>query len=323
MPDGIDLFGGLGGTTEGAIQAGVKVRWAANHWQAAVHAHKKNHPEVEVSCQDLKQANFLDCPKTNIVYASPECRGHSHARGADKPHHDDSRATAYAVLSCIEAVAPDIVIVENVVEFRNWGPRDRQTQKILSYGKGHYFNLWKENLACAGYQLSENIIDSADLGVPQNRVRMFVVGVHRDVHDGAIEIPRPRVKHKPASSIINFNLPMKKIDVCDKTLDKIHFGRLRLGKRFLIQYNGQSQAQPLDEPLGSVTTVDRFGLVDGNYFRMLAIEEYKRAMGFPEKYWLPDNHRVALKMLGNAVVPAVAKYVTEYVIGKVYKKRAA
>ncbi|HWG67484.1 MAG TPA: DNA cytosine methyltransferase, partial [Rhodanobacteraceae bacterium] len=50
MADGaftaIDLFAGAGGFSTGAVQAGCKVVWAANHWEAAVNAHAANHPNT-------------------------------------------------------------------------------------------------------------------------------------------------------------------------------------------------------------------------------------------------------------------------------------
>jgi DNA (cytosine-5)-methyltransferase 1 len=323
----LDLYSGSGGTTEGAEQAGVNVLWAANHNLIAVETHRRNHPNVEVSCQDLKQANFCQVLKkigrTNIVYASPECRGHTKARGSEQPHHDDSRATAYAVLSCVEVIQPDIVIIENVPEFRNWGPRCRKTGRLCDKGLNYF--LWRSTLQGAGYLLSENILDSADLGVPQHRKRLFVVGVHKDVSSRPIHIPQPNKKHIPSRNIIDFSRRMDKIDsdrLCQTTLRKIHNGKVMLGDSFLIQYNGNSGARSLDEPIGSITTKERFGLVVKDRYRMLSVDEYKAAMGFRKSYLLPKKKADAVKLLGNAVVPRVAKYVTEHVLGKVYNKAA-
>src|SRR5258708_3196214 len=96
----IDLYAGLGGSTEGAKQASVKVVWAANHWPAAYDTHEANHPETTHKLQDLQQANFLEVPRHDIGMASPACPGHTNARGKDKPHHDASRATAWAPVTC-------------------------------------------------------------------------------------------------------------------------------------------------------------------------------------------------------------------------------
>ncbi len=94
----IDLFAGIGGFSEGARQANIDVVWAANHWELAVQYHSANHPHTEHVCQDLHQAAWDQCPKHDILLASPACQGHTHARGKEKPHHDAQRSTAWAVV---------------------------------------------------------------------------------------------------------------------------------------------------------------------------------------------------------------------------------
>jgi len=102
----VDLFAGLGGNSEGATQAGVRVVRAANHWPEAVRVHTLNHPEAEHDCQDLQQANFHDWPDFDIMLASPACQGHTSARGKERAHHDATRSTAWAVIACAEAKRP-------------------------------------------------------------------------------------------------------------------------------------------------------------------------------------------------------------------------
>ena len=116
----VDLFAGAGGFTAGAPQAGVRVLWAANHWEAAVQVHADNHPDTEHSCQDLQQADWSRVPAHDILLASPACQGHSRARGTDRPHHDATRSTAWAVVSCAEFHQPRVIVVENVPEFCRW-----------------------------------------------------------------------------------------------------------------------------------------------------------------------------------------------------------
>jgi DNA (cytosine-5)-methyltransferase 1 len=62
----IDLFSGLGGFTEGATQAGIRVVLAANHWQSAVDCHALNHPQTLHACQDLQQADFTTFPEHDL-----------------------------------------------------------------------------------------------------------------------------------------------------------------------------------------------------------------------------------------------------------------
>lgn len=169
----IDLFAGLGGNTVAATQAGVRVVYAANHWPEAVRIHSLNHPNCRHDCQDLRQANFFNLPDFSLMLASPACQGHSVARGEDKPHHDECRSTAWAVWECAQAKRPPFIIVENVEEFMTrWGePKDRSC----------HYRLWKQGFVNMGYRIKEHVFDSADFGVPQNRLRVYVVMVHEAV----------------------------------------------------------------------------------------------------------------------------------------------
>lgn len=288
----IDLFAGAGGFTIGAIQAGIKVLWAANHNKRAVETHAANHPNIIHLCQDLHQANWGLVPRHDILLAGPECKGHTHARGKEQKHHDDSRATAWAVLSCAEYHKPPFIVVENVPGFRNW----------------IFFDLWKEGLSLLGYELTENILNAADFGVPQSRKRLFIVGHKKKIH-----IKSQQKAHKPAISIIDSEGDWNKIKKpgrAENTIRQIENARKIYGNSFLIAYYGmEKKGRSLDKPLGTVTTRDRFAIIDGKFMRMLTVEEYRRAMGFPASYQLPKTKKHAVEMLGNAVCPPVIKEV--------------
>lgn len=152
----IDLFSGLGGFSEGARKAGVEVLWAANHWPSAVEIHAANHPTTSHACQDLHQADWTQVPAHDLLLASPACQGHSRARGRERPHHDATRSTAWAVVSAAEMHRPPFLVIENVPEFAEWT----------------LFPAWTAALNALGYTLAPHIIDAADHGVPQHRVRL-------------------------------------------------------------------------------------------------------------------------------------------------------
>jgi DNA (cytosine-5)-methyltransferase 1 len=63
----------------------------------------------------------------------------------------------------------------------------------------------------------------------------------------------------------------------------------------------------LSRPVGTITTRDRWGIVDGERTRMMSAQECRAAMGFPATYILPDKHTDAVHMLGNAVAPLAAR----------------
>ena len=74
MPTLTDIFAGAGGSSTGAIQVpGVEVRLAANHWKLAVDVHNANHPNTEHALVDLHLEDPRNFPKTDVLWASPEC----------------------------------------------------------------------------------------------------------------------------------------------------------------------------------------------------------------------------------------------------------
>ena len=294
----VDLFSGLGGFTEGARAAGVEVRWAANHWRLAVETHQANHRGTVHSCQDLEQADFTRVPAHDVLLASPACQGHTHARGKDRPHHDALRSTAWAVIACVEVHQPRFVVVENVPGFRTW----------------KLYGIWRQALEAYGYELTEQVLDAADFGVPQNRERLFVVGSR----EGALELEAPDLVHRPIGAVLDFSegtwSPIA--GHCRATVERAEAGRLEHGERFVAPYNGSGSGltgRSLDRPIGTVTTVDRWMVVDGDRMRMLTVREYRQAMGFRADYRIPTSRKQAIKLLGNAVCPPVAQHVLEQV----------
>lgn len=297
----IDLFAGLGGFSAAAEAANCEVVWAANHWPEAVEWHSRNHPAAAHKCQDLHQADWSQVPAHDMLLASPCCQGHSKARG--KAHgnaqHDASRSTAWAVVSAAEYHRPELGLVENVPEFLSW----------------QLYRPWELAMNALGYSVSPHIVDAADLGAPQNRIRMFLVLTKTKA---PLLLNLPKMTHRSASSFIDLSAgnwqPVEKPGRAAATLERVRAGRAAHGDRFLISYYGNTKTgRSIDRPIGTITTRDRWAIVDGDRMRMLSRWECRDAMSFPDTYQLPDNHRLAVHMLGNAVCPEPARQIIEAV----------
>lgn len=290
----VDLFAGAGGFTEGASMAGVKVVWAANHWPLAVMYHGKNHPDTQHICQDLHQADWSQLPDHDLMLASPCCQGHSRSRGKDRPHHDKQRSTAWAVVSCAEYHRQEVAIVENVPEFMEWS----------------LYPSWLDAMRRLGYAVSPHIVDAADHSVPQNRIRLFLICTRSRQ---PITLKLPKRNHVGINTVIEWD--RYKWNAIDKpgrsqnTLKRIASGRARFGDRFIAPYYGSGSGmtgRSLDRPVGTITTLDRWSIINGDYMRMLQPSEIRSAMGFRPDYDLPDTRREAIHLMGNAVCPPVA-----------------
>lgn len=290
----IDLFAGAGGFSTGAVLAGARVLWAANHWPTAVQWHAANHGATQHACQDLQQADFRDAPRHDLLLASPACQGHSPARGKERPHHDALRATAWAVVTCAEVHRPAVVLVENVPAFADWT----------------LYPAWCAAMHALGYALAPMVLDAADSGVPQHRRRLFVVAT-RSQHP--LELALPQCEHRAAAAVIDFAAgrwsPIDKPGRSRRTLARIAAGRRAHGPRFLAPFYGSGSGETgrsVDRPIGTLTTRARWAVIDGERMRMVSATEGRALMGFPYDYRLPANEATAWHLLGNAVCPPLA-----------------
>lgn len=271
----------------------------------ATATYQDNFPEAIVRTSKLESVR----PKTlrdqigeiDLLLASPECTNHTCAKGAG-PRSEESRATAMQTLRFARAFEPEWIVMENVVHMKPWS---------------RYPEL-KEKLRALGYAVEEFVFDASDFGVGQRRRRLFVVA-HRYGEPPAIVPPRKR-KAPTVKSLLDPRgawptSPLYKEGRSSATLERARRGFSAVGteESFLVVYYGTDGSggwQRIDKPLRTVTTVDRFALVekvDGQHrMRMLQVPELKRAMGFGEDYKLQKGtRRDKIRILGNGVCPPV------------------
>jgi DNA (cytosine-5)-methyltransferase 1 len=123
----------------------------------------------------------------------------------------------------------------------------------------------------------------------------------------------------PAASFVDFRTgkwtPIARAGRSARTLARVAAGRSKFGRRFLAPYYGSGSGETgrsLSRPVGTITTRDRWAVIDGDRMRMLTADECRAAMAFPTGYVLPEDHRLAIHMLGNAVPPPMtAAVITE------------
>lgn len=300
----IDLFAGLGGSSCGAKLAGAEVVVAVDAWKLASDAYRQNFPTVTFLNSKCEDVNLGSLKKTavdvNLLIASPECTSHTCAKG-NAPRSETSRRTAFQVVRYAKTFKPRWIVVENVVHMRSW----------KSYAR------WRKELEELGYQVTEQVINAADHGVPQARRRLFVM-CDRERKPSIVDPTTS--KQRAASTIVadeaRFKFrPLRRPKRAKATLQRAERAIAGVGRSspFLIVYYGSDAAggwQRLDAPLRTLTTLDRFAYVrpttDGHEMRMLQVPEIKAAMGFPAEYQMAHgNRREQIKLLGNAVCPPV------------------
>jgi len=297
----------------GALMAGAVVKAGVDYWKVATKAYRSNFPGVTAIDADIRKISTRTLHDLigdiELIVASPECTNHSCAKGSGI-RNEESRLTAFEVTRFATEFRPKWIIIENVVQMHSWN----RHQDLLN------------GLYELGYFVRQEILNSKDFGVPQSRRRLFLICSR--IGEVA-KIASLANKIRLAREIIDFNgnyasTPLFSPKRAVATIERAERAFSALGKKepFLIVYYGTDGSggwQSIDEPLRTITTLDRFAFVKpsaaGHLMRMLQPEELKLAMGFPAHYKLKNGtRRDKVKLMGNAVCPPVMAHLVRSLI---------
>jgi len=304
----LDLFSGGGGSSYGARAAGARVVAGVDGWAVASRTFGLNFPGAlalnHMLGGEVVHPAILGLGKIDLLLASPECTNHTCARGA-RPKSEESQMTAWQVLHHARVLQPRWIVIENVVQMKSWKRFREFEQELLALD----YNIWPY------------VLDASDFGVPQSRRRLFIICT-RD--DKVVNLRLPDRPYRTVRQILDphgtwatslLRAPRR----AEPTLERAERAIAAIGPNtpFLLVYYGSDAAggwQELDRPLRTMTTLDRFALVEpgpqGHKMRMLQVPELRRAMGFGEDYRFGfGNRRDHVKLLGNGVCPPVMEHI--------------
>ena len=193
----VDNFAGGGGASTGIeLATGYSVDIAINHDPEAIKMHKANHPNTKHYCENVWAVDPVKACKGHpvaLAWFSPDCKHFSKAKGG-KPKDKNIRGLAWVALRWAGLVRPDVIMLENVEEFKTWGPLNRRHHPIKSkQGQTYRKFLWQ--LGKLGYHVETRELVAADYGAPTMRKRFFLVARC----DGK-PIVWPEPTHGPADS---------------------------------------------------------------------------------------------------------------------------
>lgn len=276
----VDNFAGGGGASTGIEAAiGRAVDIAINHDEEAIRMHEANHPGTRHIRNNIWQVDPREVTggePVDLAWFSPDCKHFSKAKGG-KPREKSIRDLAWVVVLWAQRVKPNLILLENVEEFRTWGPLCEEGKPIKER-KGETFEKWCRELRKAGYKLQFRELRACDYGAPTIRKRFFMIA-RRDGEP--IVWPKPTHgapdsagvkagKLKPwrtAAEIIDWSIPCpsifeRKKPLAEKTLRRIAHGIVKFvlnnPSPFIVPICNTNWAgdrfYPGDEPLRTITT---------------------------------------------------------------------
>ena len=293
----VSLFSGAGGLDLGFIMAGHNVIWANDLYTDAVATYRLNIGDhiVQLPIQEIISEEIPDC---DIVIGGFPCQGFSVANTGR--HEDDERNKLYLeMIRVIRDKHPRFFLAENV-------------KGILSIGKGQVFQNILSDFRSLGYRVKYRLMNAADYGVPQKRMRVIIVGVRDDLN---VDYDYPLPTHSKEATIYT----QKWVGAGEALSglpdpDKPNSLPNHVYSKYKLNFNGYIGHRPIapDLPAPTVTARgdDRGGVVilpHPNGLRRMTCRELATIQSFPLQYMFYGGISSVYRQIGNAVPPLLAK----------------
>ena len=302
----VSLFCGAGGLDLGFKMAGHEIIWANDLYCDAVETYRHNIGD-HVICEDIMKVSENDVPDCDIIIGGFPCQGFSVANV--KRHEADERNVLYKqLIRLIKAKQPKFFLAENV-------------KGITNLAKGKVFEMILNDFRELGYTVKYKILNAADYGVPQTRIRVIIVGVRSDIDFDYI-YPEPTHSKDGSNnlpkwvSVAEAMAPIPDPDLPNDLPNHVY-------SKYKLHFNGYLGHRPLDpdKPAPTVTARgdNKGGVVilpHPNGLRRMSCRELAAVQSFPLNYEFSGTNSSVYRQIGNAVPPllgfAVANVFNQY-----------
>jgi len=314
----VSFFAGAGGLDLGFQKAGFNVIWANEYDKDIWETYEKNHKNTTLDRRSIVNIESDEVPECDGIIGGPPCQSWSEA-GSLRGINDKRGQLFYDFIRILEAKQPKFFLAENVSGML----LDRHSEALKNI---------KEMFKNAGYRLSFKLLNASDFDVPQDRKRVFFVGIRQDLNF-EFQFPQP-LKSKVTleqkiADLKDTVVPAKERNKTNKENCKIPnheymiggFSSMFMSRNRVRSWNEQSytiQAGGRHAPIHPQAPKMKFIeqniriFVPGkeDLYRRLSVRECARVQTFPNDFVFYYNHIAAgYKMIGNAVPVNLAKHI--------------
>lgn len=302
----IDLFAGIGGIRIPFQELGGKCVFTSEWDKFAQKTYRVNFGEEPQG--DITQIDAKDIPDFDILLGGFPCQPFSQA-GLKKGFSDTRGTLFFEIERIIREKKPKAFLLENV-------------KQLKGHDKGRTLKIILEHLDALNYYVKAEVLRAGDFGVPQNRERIYIVGISKDHYDLSddydFEFPQPTYEKTRLGDILE-------CDVNEKYTisDALWEGHQRRKKEHQEKGNGFGFSLFNEESEYTNTISARYYkdgseiLIDqgeGKNPRKLTPRECARLQGFPEEFIITVSDTQAYKQFGNSVAVPVIRAVAKRII---------
>ncbi|MDO9231414.1 MAG: DNA cytosine methyltransferase [bacterium] len=313
------LFTGAGGLDLGFERAGFYVVWANEYDPTIWETFEHNFPKTKLDKRSIVDVPASEIPDVDGIIGGPPCQSWSEA-GAGRGINDKRGRLFYDYIRLLKEKQPKFFLAENVSGILH--PKHKEA----------FSNIIKE-FENAGYEISCKLLNANDYDVPEDRLRVIIVGYHKRLKK-KFEFPEPQ-KYKPVLRDAIFDLRLAKPA---KDKNKTNGDELKITNHeymnggFSSIYMSRNRVRSWDEPSFTIQAGGRHApihpqapkmkfisqneriFVPGkeNLYRRLSVRECARIQTFPDDFIFKYRDIAdGYKMIGNAVAVNFAHHLAK------------
>lgn len=314
----VSLFAGCGGLDLGFEKAGFEVVWA-NEYDTAIHeTYRLNHPKTKLNTSDIRSLSTQDIPDCDGIIGGPPCQSWS-LGGRSLGIEDERGRLVYDYIRIVSEKRPKFFVMENVPGMVT--PRHLEE-----------FNQFLDLFRNAGYRIRYELMNAADFKIPQDRLRVIIVGIRKDLNveyffplktvhtpitlfDAISDLKAPPVPYY-SEQVDPQRASIPNHDYFIGPFDQKFMARNRVRGWDELSFTIQAQAknEPIhpQAPKMEYVSTDKRKFVTGkeHLYRRLSVRECARIQTFPDSFkFIYSNIQDGYKMVGNAVPPRLAYHI--------------
>lgn len=304
----VSLFTGTGGLDLGFEKAGFSVIWANEYDKKIWATFEHNFPHATLDKRSITEVKVDEIPDCDGIVGGPPCQSWSEA-GAGRGITDSRGQLFNDYIRILKAKKPKFFLAENV-------------SGLLHPKHSESFNGFLKDFEDTGYNISWKLVDANDFDVPENRLRVIIIGLRKDLNK---TFTFPKVKNfkptlKDAIGGLPEATPAKEKNKTNGEL-KVTNHEYMIGG-FSSMFMSRNRVRSWDEPSFTIqaggrhapihpkapkmckieTNIQIFQPGKESEYRRLSVRECARIQTFPDNYIFKYTDVAdGYKMIGNAV----------------------